>query len=75
MPKIRTAELGYAMVKEAEKVLAMQNLPEHTLNVYENKRIKTEVLNPADFTKIAERVILKYFMSLLGLFILGGGGS
>ena len=62
MPKIRTAELGYAMVKEAEKVLAMQILPENTLNVYDNKRIKTEVLNPADFTKISERVFFKILL-------------
>ena len=69
MPKIRTAELGYAMVKEAEKVLTMQNLSENTLNVYDNKRIKTEVLNTADFTKISERVILKFCMIFIDVYL------
>lgn len=56
MPKIRTAELGFAMVKEAERVHSMANTPESTINVYNNKRIKTEILAPSDFDTIAQRV-------------------
>jgi len=50
------------MVKEAEKINSIENLADNTINIYNNKQIKTEILNATDFATIAQRVrILPFF--------------